>query len=283
MGKNNFKLKMINWIKNKYYLYNNYKVISSFFSTRSEEKILLYGYPKSGNTWLRLLLYNYMTLILKKNIYDTISFDRLNELQNNILDRSHTFIPEEGYPLFYRTHRSYMRSYDLFDKKIFIHRNPLDTLISSYYFYKNRDISFLGEPEHVRQQLHNINFYVKYKIKSWIHFYFDSLERADLVINYSDLRNDCKHTLQQLLFFLEWKIDSKKTKQAVVLSSIDNVRKMGLKYNQGYGNGPKDGSFKGKFLRSGQEGQFHQELDKQTINYVLDVFTDFQQIYPKLI
>ena len=52
---------------------------------------------------------------------------------------------------------------------------------------------------------------------------------------------------------------------------------------QKYGNGPKDGRFKGEFTRSGKEGQFYTELKKETINSVLNKFPEFNNLYPDLI
>ena len=112
---------MISYITNKYYWYRNYKTLHRFFQKYDADKILLYGYPKSGNTWLRFLLYNYLNLLMNPKLVSTISYNQLNELQNNVMDRSTTFIPKEGFPFFYRTHKSYNKSYNLFDFKIFIH------------------------------------------------------------------------------------------------------------------------------------------------------------------
>ena len=50
---------MINWINHKLYWNKIYKDLRLFFNDIEKEKILLFGYPKSGNTWLRFLLFNY--------------------------------------------------------------------------------------------------------------------------------------------------------------------------------------------------------------------------------
>ena len=69
------------------------------------------------------------------NQVETITYDELNYIiQPNVMDRGTVFSPIDKFPLFYRTHAVYQKPYNLFDFKIFIHRNPLDTLISSYYF-----------------------------------------------------------------------------------------------------------------------------------------------------
>ncbi|MBT3611422.1 MAG: hypothetical protein HN522_00570 [Flavobacteriales bacterium] len=274
---------MINWIKDKYYWVNNHQTLKKFFNNRKELKILLFGYPKSGNTWTRFLIYNYRNLLLHPDEEQTVSYDRLNALQNNIMDRGTTFLPENGFPFIYRTHKIYKKSYNLFDKRIFIHRNPLDTLISSYYFYKNRKVPFLDDSQNIREKLHDIDFYVLYKINSWINFYNTSIKHADFVINYTEIKQDTEAVFIKLLEFLDWDFDVKLMKKTIDISSFKKIKKMGAKKNQMYGNGPKDGSFNGEFTRSGEESQFYHELQEETIDFVLNKFPDFKKIYPNLI
>ena len=283
MGKSYRKFKMINWLKGKYYWFKLHYKLKTFINKFSDTKVLLFGYPKSGNTWLRLLLFNYRNLLLNPIASNTITFDILNDLQNNIMDRGTIFSPKNGMPFFYRTHMRYIRTYNLFDKKVFIHRNPLDTLISSYYFYKNREVPFLFQPEDIREKLHDIDFYVSYNISSWIKFYYISIEHADFVMNYSEMKRDPLTSFSNLLRFLEWDFDSSLVEKAVKFSSFKRIKEMGEKNSQKYGNGPKDGSFNGEFTRSGEESQFHHELKKETIQLVLDKFPEFKNVYPNLI
>ncbi len=111
---------MIEYLKDKYYWFKTYNKLNLFLKDK-EDSILLFGYPKSGNTWLRFLIYNYQYLLLNPSNKETITFDKLNSLQNNVMDRGSVFVPENGFPLFYRTHKIYNRPYTLFNKKIFIH------------------------------------------------------------------------------------------------------------------------------------------------------------------
>ena len=199
------------------------------------------------------------------------------------MDRGSVFLPENGFPLFYRTHKIYNRPYTLFNKKIFIHRNPLDTLISAYYFYKNRDIPFSDDPKNLREKLMDIDFYVSYKINLWIKYFRISVKKADIVINYSDLKNDAEKELSKTVKFLGWNLNNNLIEKSVEFSSFDKVKKMGKEKNQKYGNGPKNGKFKGEFTRSGVEGQFNSELKKETILFVLNKFPEFEKLYPSLI
>ena len=274
---------MINWLKDKYYWVNNHNTLKRFLHNRKELRILLFGYPKSGNTWIRFLIYNYINLLLNSDEQQTVTYDRLNALQNNIMDRGTIFLPEKGFPFIYRTHKIYKKSYNLFDVRIFIHRNPLDTLISSYYFFKDRKVPFLDDPQNIREKLHDIDFYVLYKINSWINFYDTSIKHSDFVINYSELKQDTETVFSELLKFLDWDFDDELMRKAIDISSFKKIKTMGDEKMQKYGNGPKDGSFNGEFTRSGEESQFYHELQEETINIVLDKFPNFKKIYPNLI
>ena len=271
---------MISYLKDKYYWYNTNQKLKQFLKGSNDPKILMYGYPKSGNTWLRFLLYNYRNLLINPTETHTISFDRLNSLQNNVMDRGTTFDVEEGFPLFYRTHKIVKKPYNLFDKKIFIHRNPLDTLISAYHFYKNREIPFSDDPKKLSTKLQDIDFYVSYKINIWIDFYRVSIKHADYIINYSNMKINCMKELSELICFLNWDFNEKLIKKSVEFSSFDKVKKMGEEKDQKYGNGPKDGTFMGEFTRSGEEGQFRDQLKKETIDFVLQEFPEFKTLYP---
>ena len=273
---------MIEYLKDKYYWFKTYNKLNLFLKDK-EDSILLFGYPKSGNTWLRFLIYNYQYLLLNPSNKETITFDKLNSLQNNVMDRGSVFLPENGFPLFYRTHKIYNRPYTLFNKKIFIHRNPLDTLISAYYFYKNRDIPFCDDPKNLREKLMDIDFYVSYKINFWIKYFRISVKKAVIVMNYSDMKNDTRQELTKLVQFLNWDLDEVLIKKSVEFSSFNKVKKMGKMQSQQYGNGPKDGSFKGEFTRSGEEGQFNSKLKKETIDLVLQKFPEFKNLYPNLV
>lgn len=270
---------MIDHLKAKYYWFNINRKLKKFLHKKNESKILLFGFPKSGNTWLRFLLFNYRCLLLESDKSTTLNYNELNELQNNTLEKGTSFIEQEGFPVFYRTHVIYNQTYHLFNKKIFIHRNPLDTLISAYYFYKNRAIPFWDDPENMRKELEDIDFYVRHKLDSWIKFYKTSIKHADIVMNYSAMKQNCEKELLKLIQFLGWEEEKSLIKKAVELSSFERVKNMGQAQDQNYGNGPKDGTFFGNFTRSGMEQQFKSELKEETINFVFHKFPEFKKIY----
>ena len=273
---------MINYLKNRYYWFKIGRKLSNFLGNQDQSKILLFGHMKSGNTWLRFLLFNYRNLLLHPNTSETLTYKELNELQKNDMEKGTSFLPKQGFPIFFRTHAIYKATYNLFNKKIFIHRNPLDTLVSSYYYSKNRDVPFWDDPIKVRKDLVDIDFFVKYKINSWIDFYYTSLKHADIVLNYSRMKHNCEEELGKLIQFLDWEVDNRLIKKSVELSSFDNIKNMGQRMGQKHGmakGGIGYGSFKGEFTRSGKEGQFHNELKEETISLVLQKFPEFKELY----
>lgn len=276
---------MINYIKDKYYWFSIYSNLKKSFKNKSESKILLFGYPKSGNTWLRFMIFNYSCLLENQNINKTISFEKLNLLQNNVLEKGLKLESVMNKPIFYRTHSTYNKCYDLFNYKIFIHRNPLDTLISAYYYYKNREIPFYSFPAEIRSELKNIDFFVKYNFSKWLDFYNSSISTSDVTINYSKLKSDCFSQMKILFTTINWPIEDKLIQKSINMSSIINIKTMASELKQENGMASKSGknNFKGVFVRSGEESQFKAELDEETINYVFEKFPKFNIIYPDLI
>ena len=105
---------MITYLKDKYYWYKTNQKLKIFLKEENIQKVLMYGYPKSGNTWLRFLLFNYRHLLLNPEEIKTISYDRLNQLQNNVMDKGTTFSTENNFPIFYRTHKIYKKPYNFY-------------------------------------------------------------------------------------------------------------------------------------------------------------------------
>ena len=278
-GKKLFMKLLIENFRDKIYWFRVRNRLSDFLKKHNQQKILLYGYPKSGNTWVRFLIFNYFNLINNPNCLKTLTFDELNEIQSNVMDRGTINNNVPGFPLFYRTHKVYNDCYKLFDFKIFVHRNPLDTLVSSYYFYKNRSIPFNDEEESVREKLNDINFYVRYKFPAWKDFFDKSMKIADFTINYSNLKKDPVKILSLLLKNIDVNYCDITIKKSVDLSSFQSIKNMSKNYNQSYGNAPTNGTFVGEFLRSGEDGQYKKELDDKTIEYIYLNFKSLKKIY----
>ena len=276
---------MINYLKDKLYWYSIYSNLKDSFKDKKESKILLSGYPKSGNTWLRFMIFNYLELLDNKKLNETISFNFLNQIQSNVLEKGLELKYKKNDLIFYRTHSPYSRCYKLFDVLIFIHRNPLDTLISAYYYYFKRELPFHAFPKKLRNKLKDIDFFVLYNFKKWLIYYNKSVSVADVIVNYSDLKSDPFSQMKKIFIKLKLPLKDELIKKTVKLSSFKNIKDMASKLNQLNGMASKEGesNFKGVFVRSGEELQYKNELKAETVNYIINQFPEFYKIYPNLI
>ena len=276
---------MINYLKDKFYWYSIYSYLKDSFKDKKESKILLTGYPKSGNTWLRFMIFNYLELLDNKELNETISFNFLNQIQSNVLEKGLELKYKKNDLIFYRTHSPYSRCYKLFDVLIFIHRNPLDTLISAYYYYFKRELPFHAFPKKLRNKLKDIDFFVLYNFKKWLIYYNKSVSVADVIVNYSDLKSDPFSQMKKIFIKLKLPLKDELIKKTVKLSSFKNIKDMASKLNQLNGMASKEGesNFKGVFVRSGEELQYKNELKAETVNYIINQFPEFYEIYPNLI
>ncbi|MCJ8329188.1 MAG: sulfotransferase domain-containing protein [Lentisphaeria bacterium] len=230
---------------------------------RCQAAILLSGYYKSGNTWCRFLIYNYFNCLLH-GAEKTLTFTELAKLQPHMLDKDYDKDFSTGYPIFYRTHNAYTPVFDIFSTVIYIYRNPMDTLISAYHYFKDRQIPFYDFPEAERQKLEEIDYFIISQFRAWIFHYILTQSKAHILINYDSAQIDPYPVFEKLLQRISGSVNEGALEKAIDLSSFDNVKKMSIENNQQNGMAPK-AEFKGQFLRSGKSGQYNDVLKEETV------------------
>lgn len=221
--------------------------------------VLFAGHIKSGNTWLRFLIFNYFN-ILNKGADSTLTYKQLNnEFQRDSLgDPVPIRGPIQGFPHIVRTHLMYHNpEFEYFQKGIYIYRNPLDTLVSSYHFMSQQNTQ-------MSEEMPDINQFVLQNLVSWeAHLIGYFSHNRFLKISYEALKSDTLKELKKVIDYLGYDFDEAVGAQSVQLSSFEEIKKMGKESNQRYGNGGE--SFKGEFARKGKVGSFSEELSKETI------------------
>lgn len=227
--------------------------------------ILFAGYPKSGNTWLRFLLYHYFEL-QKNNLDQPLKYSELNSLQCDSIEKglcSNT----ENHPEIIRTHFQYFDEFSsLFPKKIYIYRHPLDVLVSAWYFFVvNRRGSSKTSPNN------NIDNYVKYNLINWVNHYktYENVDKYET--SYELLKSDPTKELKRLLLYLDIEINEHNIKRAVKLSDFNAIKKMTIESGETHGSGP-EGIQKGIFTRKGEIGGYKNELKKSSITFAENYF-----------
>ncbi len=239
------------------------KIIEYFQKHEVKNAILLAGFKKSGNTWTKFVIFNYFNILLN-NAKETLTYNELDAIQCHVLNGE--TVPEfcDGFPVFYDTYEPYQEVWNYFNKIILLYRNPLDTLISLYYFLRHRKEPFTGYPEAERRRLYNIDYFVLYELEWWILYYKISIRKYDLMLCYESMRVNPFGEFERLLKHLFGEIDEGILKKSIEISAFDNIKKMGREKNQMNGMGNVE-NFVGEFTRSGESGQYLNKLRRETV------------------
>ena len=222
-----------------------------------EQSILLAGWPKSGNTWTRFVIFNYFNILLN-DADKTLTYEQLSAIQHQAFGEDRIlmdyFMP--GFPILVRTHSRYSKVFRYFGKVIFLYRNPLDALTSYYRVQEKR----------IGQSVKNIpiDAYVLSKLPGWIQHYLSIINRCDVIMRYEDVRADTYGEFNRLFHALGLEVQEHILRKSVELSRFENIRRMGRETNQQYGN-HHPYTFKGEFTRSGQVNQYQEALQAETI------------------
>lgn len=232
-----------------------------------DNPVLFAGYIKSGNTWLRFLIYNYFNVLIN-NASETLSYHQLNKWQHlSLLDPIEPQLPPDGFPFLARTHHPYHKLFGRFQKGIFIYRNPLDTLVSAYHFTKKQADAFGSKN-------FTIDEFVKEKLPEWELHTNNYLKQKHLLhVKYEDLQANTLTKLQQIIEYLAEPFQQEIGEKSIRLSSFQSIKEMGRKKNQQYGNGGPQ--FTGEFTRKGKVGSFIEELHPDTIRFATHTMKKF--------
>lgn len=248
------------------------KFLEYMNSLNVKNTILFTGIPKSGNTWARFVIFNYFN-ILNFNATKTLTFLELDEVQPHELQYPKTcFQPfKEGFPVFVRAHYPYSKIFESFDKILYIYRNPLDTLISSYYFFGNRTVPFehYNVPDIERKKYSDIDYFVLSELPRWIYHYKNTVPKSDIVLCYEEMKSDTFGVFFDAFKRLNFPIDEAILKKSIELSSFENINKMSEETNQSSVmafHKEADTKFLGKHTRSGKTKQYTDELKEETIS-----------------
>jgi hypothetical protein len=191
-----------------------------------KNKLLLVGFPKSGNTWIGYML----SYLLNAEYIEAYNLrfgqghtkdERVLKLTSGNLDgRSHTgyssVIKSHAYPAVKETFERFPR---LTDKIVLLIRDPRDVAVSHYYYTKILT-------EHIRTGIcttKHISFHrimVKWKnhTSKWI-------KEKPYILKYEDLHTKGHETLEALLSYLEVELDHNLIEDTFSQFTIDKLKK----------------------------------------------------------
>ena len=237
----------------------------------SKVEVYIISYPKSGRTWLRVILGKIICTKFKideKYLLNTIKLTLMAGC--NTINWIH-----DGSGLGEGPHfRKFITDKSIFSNKkvIFLYRDPKDVMVSSYFHATKRIQKFTKFQGNISEFIRSRG----YGIKKLINFYNIWHENRHipqdfLIVRYEDLHHRTIETIKQILDFVNIKdIDEEMIINAINFASFDNMKKM--EYNQSLNTsimeaGQRDDNESYK-VRKGKIGGYRDYLSPTDIKYI---------------
>lgn len=222
------------------------------------KKTVLISYPKSGRTWLRMILAKMLVnLGYNYSKYEMILTLHKGSLKNTL-----------GYNY----------------KILFLYRDPRDVVISYYFEMKNRKESYHDNISNfLRNKKYGIETHIKY-LNNW---YNEKDKYIDfMMISYNELKNNTFNTIEKVLKYLNVPYDNEKINNAIEYSSFESMKKIEkgkkknyLQYYKGGFRAKKKRNKNSYRVRKGKIGGYKDYLNEKDLNYVNECMKKLNPIY----
>lgn len=274
-------------------------------SPKAKNIVWIASYPKSGNTWIRILLLNYLRnddkpidinsikeipIFSSRSLFDEnspvyssdLNDDEIDELRYDIFRK----ICEDSSELkFFKIHDAfyYLKSGKCLVPSensfgvIYIVRNPFDVAVSYSYHSNitieksvnilcNDDAILASSTKRMDPQIRQKIFSWSLHVKSWL----DNPSLPVLIVKYEDLLADTVAEFSRIVKFLKLEYDKARIEKAVKFSSFQELSNQELK--NGFKEKPLNSN---KFFRNGKVGSGINELNKEQKDRILSLNYDF--------
>tara|TARA_B100001013_G_scaffold337116_1_gene256947 strand:- start:544 stop:1302 length:759 start_codon:yes stop_codon:yes gene_type:complete len=191
--------------------------------------IWLASYPKSGNTYLRFLIYNY----LYAEVSESIEVENKMPDIHKLLSSGRGLNTELNQSVFAKTHFCYNEKHPYHKDTrgfIYIIRNPRDVLLSNSRYsgvtgnqqidlqaFAHQFINLMGVP---RWKKMNMGTWPEH-IATWLSA---TSQFPHLFLKYEELRKDPVSILKNIIQFLNLEFNEKRLNRAIEMSSLEVMR-----------------------------------------------------------
>jgi hypothetical protein len=250
-------------------------------------KVYMVGYPKTGSTWLRVMLGKYVQLLLGRDRKSPLPlFEKFEELDPRV-------------PLIEFTHGNLEWSRQVAadltlenavfpfcqSQVVLLVRSIPDVLVSLYWQEKTRN-----EPPYpgtISDFIRDPVFGVE-KVIAFYRLWYEGRNRANalLLLRYEDLYYGTELEFKKLLKFLKIPLDAQHLEDAIAYSKFENMRKLEVNnmksselvyQSSGYSifaTGDVEKTKEAFHVRKGQIGGFREYLSKSDIEFLNDSMKD---------
>jgi hypothetical protein len=261
------------------------------------------SYPKSGNTWTRILLANYLrnadqpidindldaTIASERDVFDEHVGVEASDLTQEEIDRYRPAAYEEAVrratqPLYVKVHDAFVRNPDgvpLFPALatagvLYLVRNPLDVAVSFAHhaavpvetavgWMGDPECSFASDPARLQMQLRQRLLTWSGHVTSWI----DGHDLPLLVVRYEDMKTDTVGTFAALIHFLRLEEDEERISKAVEFSRFELLQEQ--ERARGF---IERMPVPGGFFRQGVAGAWREQLPPHLVAKVIGDHSD---------
>ena len=265
------------------------------------EIVWLASYPKSGNTWMRVLLANYIRDVgqpIDINSMDDFPiasyrwwFDdcvglKASQLDETVIQRLRPEVyrrlaAENGQTLFVKVHDRWQltdRREPLFPPEItrgvvYIVRNPLD-LVASYANHSSRSVedvvdSMCDPLFAMAPSTHGLHLQLRQVLGSWSDHVGSWVDDSGLpihLVRYEDMRYDPEASFSAVVRFCGLPVDRDRIRRAVGFSDFNELQRQ----EQASGFRERRNGSAGPFFRRGEVGGWRRELSAALARRVID-------------
>ena len=220
----------------------------------------LASYPKSGNTWVRTLLANYladgvapvdinvlsglMPYGAERSWFDNLLGIETSDWPPRELEHWRPLVYEElarraESPLYFKIHDAFVRNREgrrVFPAEatagvVYIVRNPLDVAVSFAHHTAEpleRILAWMASPDHALCRPGRLHMFVRQPLSCWSGHVTSWLDEPDLrllLMRYEDLKKSPVDLVARLVDFLGLPAESSRVQKAVEQSSFESLRR----------------------------------------------------------
>ncbi len=219
------------------------------------DDVFIVSYPKSGNTWMRFLIGNYLT-------GNECTFENCHRISPDIhMNPEHC--ANVNRPRFIKSHAPYRPQYS---NIVYIVRDGRDVAVSYYYHCIRNDQ--IGPDTPFRSFVEMFNEGEVDDFGVWGEHVMGWIENAGsiLLVRYEDLQEDAESELRRVLEFAGIEVQKKRLTSAVEASSFENMKKTEVKERElGRIENTQDKKVKW-FMRKGETKEWKSKFDKKMVN-----------------
>jgi hypothetical protein len=219
------------------------------------DDIFIVSYPKSGNTWVRFLIGNYITKC-------GLDFTNSHLLLPDVHFNPDQCAKVELRPRFIKSHHTYRPEYP---RVIYICRDGRDVAVSYFYYLKKTRI--LDDNAQFTTFLRDFAVKGIIRVGAWSQ-HVDSWTKEDrkesvLILKYEDILKDAEHELERIVKFANLELDKDLIAEAVRASTFEKMQKLEIKQHADYFARYGGENEKIRFIRKGHKGDWRNHFSKE--------------------